>query len=370
MSGHSAGGRDGDVRGGDGCDRSGRDGSGRDGGRRREQREHGMRERRIEIVPRESWHVDFRLGEDYAHGVLSESSSWSVEKHLEGCGMCAASVSQAVGRTSAAPVLADVRAALLSATAESATKPAARRVPHAAASRVFGSRTPPEPYGPRAARPRMLGRFLWSAGPALRGSWLVALLLVCAGAVVLAYGLDAESARPLLLAFAPLLPLAGVALSYGPRADPLYEVAAATPSGGLRLLLTRTLIVLGVSLPLLTAVGAFLPEPPGVPSAAAWLLPGLALTLCTLALSSYVGCRLAAGAVASAWCFAVLLPLSRESGEGMGEPVPLSVLVDQLTTYFSGPAAQGMWAVAATLCAGLLVLRRHAFDHAVQQMGK
>ena len=328
-----------------------------------------MRERRIQIIPRESWHVDFQLGEDYAHGALSESSSWSVEKHLEECGRCAASVSQAVGRTSAAPALADVRAAVLSATAESATRPAAQGVTHAAASKVVGSCTPSQAYGPGAARPRLLGRFLWSAGPALRSSWLVALLLVCTGAVVLAYGLDAESARPLLLAFAPLLPLAGVALSYGPRADPLYEVVAATPSGGLRLLLTRTLIVLGVSLPLLTAVGAFLPEPPGVPSAAAWLLPGLALTLCTLTLSSYVGCRLAAGAVAAAWCFAVLLPVSRESGGALGEPVPLSVLVDQLTTYFSGPAAQGSWAVAAMLCAGLLALRRHSFDHAVQQMG-
>ncbi|MFF6905713.1 hypothetical protein ACFY9Q_07225 [Streptomyces sp. NPDC012389] len=55
--------------------------------------------------------------------------------------------------------------------------------------------------------------------------------------------------RPLLLVTAPVLPLAGVALSYGRHADPLYEVVTSTPSGGLRLLLIRAAAVLAVSVP-------------------------------------------------------------------------------------------------------------------------
>ncbi|MYZ41239.1 zf-HC2 domain-containing protein, partial [Streptomyces sp. SID4917] len=135
----------------------------------------------------------------------------------------------------------------------------------------------------------------------------MALVLVAAGAVGLAYGAGFAGARPLLLALAPVLPLAGVAVSYGEHADPMHEIGASTPGGGLRLLLTRTTAVLAVSLPLLTLAGALLPSSAAsmeVPGAAAWLLPALALTLATLVLGSYVGCRTAAGAVAGAWAVA------------------------------------------------------------------
>ncbi|WP_341483792.1 hypothetical protein [Streptomyces endophytica] len=165
-----------------------------------------------------------------------------------------------------------------------------------------------------------------------------------------------------------MLPLAGVALSYGPRADPMYEISATTPSGGLRLLLTRTAAVLGVSLPLLTAVGAFLPGPPGMPGAAAWLLPALALALGALALGSYVGCRTATGIVAAGWTFAVLLPVFSVSGDGGGDSggdgrtLPVTALAEQLAQYLSGGSVQGGWAVAAALCAGVLALRRRSFD--------
>ena len=45
------------------------------------------------------------------------------------------------------------------------------------------------------------------------------------------------------LALAPLLPMVGVALAYGPTADPAYEIAAATPYSGVRLLALRTAFV-------------------------------------------------------------------------------------------------------------------------------
>lgn len=199
---------------------------------------------------------------------------------------------------------------------------------------------------------------LWAAGPALRGPWLTALVLVATGALALAYGAGLGGAvRPLLLVVAPVLPLAGVFVSYGRHADPLHEIAAATPSGGLRLLLTRTAAVLGASIPALTLVGAALPEAAGGPGAVAWLLPGLALTLAALALGSYVGCRAGAATVAACWAFAVALPTVYASPQGASTPAA------EAAPYFTGPGVQGGWAAGAVACAALLAVRRRSFDH-------
>ncbi|MFF2301054.1 hypothetical protein ACFVVP_00990 [Streptomyces sp. NPDC058128] len=219
-----------------------------------------------------------------------------------------------------------------------------------------GARSSPAAAVPRTPTP--LGRWArlwWAVGPALRGSWLVAVLLVVGGAFGLAHGAGVQEARGLLLALSPVLPLAGVAVSYGRHADPMYEITTATPSGGLRLLLTRTAAVLAVCVPLLTAGGALLPPVAGFPGAAAWLLPGLALTLATLALGSFVGCRAAAATLGGGWLLAVTGPL-------LG-PADTAASATTLAPYFSGPAAQGGWAAAAVACAALLALRRRSFDH-------
>ncbi|WP_137993376.1 zf-HC2 domain-containing protein [Streptomyces vilmorinianum] len=273
------------------------------------------------------WHVTESLAARYAAGAAAEPDAWSLEKHVEVCGGCAARVSAAVRAGGSGPVLADVRAALL----ETVRAEARARVPSPASR---------------------WARALWAAGPALRGAWLVAVLAAVGAAVALAYGAGFQEARPVLLAVAPMVPLGGVAVSYGRHADPMYEIGVATPSGGLRLLLTRAAAVLGVCVPLLTAAGALLPPVSGVPGAAAWLLPGLALTLATLALGSFVGCRAAAMTLAGGWLLAVAGPLLGRSGA-----------TAELARYLSGPAAQGGWAAAAVVCAGLLVLRRRSFDH-------
>ncbi|WP_261993260.1 zf-HC2 domain-containing protein, partial [Streptomyces sp. adm13(2018)] len=195
----------------------------------------------------------------------------------------------------------------------------------------------------------------WAVGPAVCGSWVVAVLLVVGGAFALAYGAGVRGAGGLLLALSPVLPLAGVAVSYGRHADPMHEITTATPAGGLRLLLTRTAAVLVVCVPLLTAGGALLPPVAGLPGAAAWLLPGLALTLATLALGSFVGCRAAAATLGGGWLLAVTGPL-------LG-PVDTAAPAAALAPYLSGPAAQGGWAGAALACAALLAARRRSFDH-------
>lgn len=285
------------------------------------------------------WHVSEALAARYAAGSSAEPDAWSLEKHVEVCGGCAARVSAAVRAGESGPVLADVRATLLE-TVRTGADP--QRGP-----------AHPWPAGP----PRRMGasrwaRVLWAAGPALRGAWLVAVFVVVAAAVGLAYGAGFQGARPVLLAVAPVLPLVGVAVSYGRHADPMYEIGVATPSGGLRLLLTRAAAVLGVCVPVLTAAGALLPPVTGVPGAAAWLLPGLALTLAALALGSFVGCRAAALTLTGGWLLAVTGPVLGRPGATTG-----------LAQYLAGPAAQGGWAAAAVACAGLLALRRRSFDH-------
>ncbi|MER7910614.1 zf-HC2 domain-containing protein [Streptomyces sp. NPDC096068] len=273
-----------------------------------------------------SWHVAEDLAARYAAGAVPETDAWSLEKHVESCAACAVRVSAAVRAGAAGPVLTSVRTELLASLG----------------------------HAPEAPAPGPLGRWArlwWSAGPALRGSWLVAVVLVVGGAFGLAHGAGVQGARSWLLAVSPLLPLAGVAVSYGRHADPLHEITAATPSGGLRLLLTRTAAVLAVCVPLLTACGALLPRAAGSPGAAAWLLPGLALTLAALALGSFVGCRAAAATLGGGWLLAVARSL-------VGAPDAAGV-----APYVTGPAVQGVWAAAALACAALLALRRRSFDH-------
>ncbi|MFI5769338.1 zf-HC2 domain-containing protein [Streptomyces sp. NPDC051658] len=290
------------------------------------------------------WHVSEELAGRYAAGSVPETDAWSVEKHVEACGGCAARISVAVRtRPEAGAALDAVRAGVLAAVA-------AEGVPAGGPARSVRHRFP-------GAATRA-GRLLWAAGPALRRPWLLALVLVAVGALALAYGAGAgDTIRPLLLVVAPVLPLAGVALSYGRHADPMHEITATTPSGGLPLLLTRTAAVLAVSIPALTLTGAALPPSAGWPGAAAWLLPGLAMTLAALALGSYVGCRTGATSIAAAWAAAVVLPAFAAS------PPVTAEAAAEAARYFAGPAAQAGWAAGALVCAALLAVRRRSFDH-------
>ncbi|AYN41325.1 zf-HC2 domain-containing protein [Streptomyces dangxiongensis] len=352
---------------------------------------------------RRPWHACDDLVSRYAEGTLPEPDAWSLEKHVEGCTECATRVSAAVRDTAAGAVLAQVRAAVLEPSPEQARaampapahvraggpSPAhvregvpdpgraweagagaareprtGRRPGHTLPSRPLRSWSVPSGLprlsrAGRAAGPGVPSRFLrllWAAGPAVRGAWSPAVVVVAVGALLLSYGAGFPWARALLLAVSPLVPVAGVALSYGPHADPLHEVAAATPGGGLRLALTRTVAVLAVSLPLLTLTGLLLPAS-GAPAAAAWLLPGLALALATLGLASFTGCRVAAGVTGGGWLLAVLAPLAAAPGGAV-----TARLAGQLSRCLDGAAAQSGWAAGAALSAVLLLARRPVFD--------
>ncbi len=123
---------------------------------------------------------------------------------------------------------------------------------------------------------------LLAAVPAFRGAWLLGVftVLVFAGAAAL---FAEDTGLTLFLIVAPLIPVAGVAASFGGDADPAHELVAVTPYSSLRLLLLRTAGVLATSVPVTVLLGLALPGPAWL--AVAWLTPAVAGVALTLALS-------------------------------------------------------------------------------------
>jgi hypothetical protein len=147
---------------------------------------------------------------------------------------------------------------------------------------------------------------LVAATPVLRGAWLAAVAVVLLFASVAAKDTwKAGDQLAIFLSLAPIVPVVGVAMAYGPHSDRAHEVAVAAPLSGLRLLLLRTATVLGAagSLSLLTALVA----PTQGWLRLAWLLPGLATTATTLAAATRTGVRRAALTVAGAWLVVVIV---------------------------------------------------------------
>lgn len=246
------------------------------------------------------WHVSPELAHAYATDTLEDAVAWSVETHLEQCGVCARVVSAVV----VDPALAVVR----------------ERVLHQVSSPGRG--------------------FLrLTVGPALTVPWLVAVAGVVVG--VMALDLVGVAREPLLLLVAPLLPLLGVGISCARSVDPSAELVASTPTSSLRILLLRAAAVLVVSMvPLLLASGVAGVGP------VAWLAPSAALVALALALTTLVRVELATGLAAGVWALFALGPAALEVG---------------LPWVFT-PSAQAAWVVAAAVLLMVLVLRRGHLD--------
>ena len=156
--------------------------------------------------------------------------------------------------------------------------------------------------GLRAVRvPEHVGRLL-AATPSLRLSWLLAEVVALGFAVLaanLASGNDADVARFLFLVVAALMPLAGIAVAFGPGVDPTYEIGVAAPMRADVLLAMRACAVLTTSLAI---TGCAALAMPGLDvTAAAWLLPSLGLTFVTLALGTWWRPFVAASVAALVW---------------------------------------------------------------------
>ncbi|MEX2293521.1 MAG: hypothetical protein WD691_06995 [Acidimicrobiales bacterium] len=137
---------------------------------------------------------------------------------------------------------------------------------------------------------------LISATPGLRGAGAISVVAILIVAVLSSLTTDTAGA---FLIFAPLLPMAAVAASFHPTADPAGEAGVATPLHGWALAVRRTLVLGGGALVLIglaeLAVGAV-----GVPIAA-WVLPSLALAAGALALGTWLRIEAAVGSLVAGW---------------------------------------------------------------------
>jgi hypothetical protein len=266
-----------------------------------------------------TWHVTEEDLRSYAQGELAPPLLWSADTHLVSCGQCREALASVVD-----PVAVDAGWERLDAELD---------VPRRG---LFEGLLVRLGVADHTAR-------LLAATPVLRRSWLAAVVFVLVATVGAVYTADSPT---LFLALAPLLPLAGVALAYGPALDPTYEMAVVSPVHGFRLLMIRTVAVLTTVLGLNGLAALALPGY-GL-RALAWLLPALALTATGLALTPRLGPVLAPSLVGGTWL--ALLGIADASTDDSGPLAPFTA------------AGQGAAAAVAALAVGLLFLVRDRFD--------
>jgi len=262
-----------------------------------------------------SWHVQEPTIEAYVTGRIDDASAFSLEAHVLACADCRDALSARADTGRQERIWAGVRAAI-------------DRPREGLSERALIV------IGVRSDTARLL-----ATTPTLRGSWLAAVAATLAFAVIASRTIGGG---PLpFLAVAPLVPLAGVAATFGKPADPAWELGLSTPTGGFTLMLIRSTAVLAVSV--LLAGLAAMALPGAGWNAVAWLLPALALTVLSLAAASTrLSTTTAAGLVAGGWL--ALVAVADELSDR-----PLAVF---------GPGAQLAFAAIAVV-ATLIVLSRH-----------
>ncbi|QLH25370.1 zf-HC2 domain-containing protein [Streptomyces sp. Rer75] len=248
-----------------------------------------------------------------AHAPLSTGALWTVEAHLEQCGICQAEVAEVVRVHSPATM----------AVVDGVRERLAASLPTTRPRRWSGLRS---------------GLARWA--PPVLGPWVMGTVLVTLLALILSSA--AYGGSLVLLLLAPLMPLLGVAASWGPHSDPSHELAAATPRTGLSLVLRRTVAVLAVVIPALLIAGWACGTAPAL-----ILLPALALTSGSLALGSVVGMQRAATGLSAAWAAFVTVPALNEGA---------------LPPYLGQSTAPG-WTALAIVLSAAVVLRRDAYLH-------
>lgn len=182
------------------------------------------------------------------------------------------------------------------------------------------------------------------ATPALRRAWFVATGLSMLVGLAAAESEQAVQDLFVLLLIAPLVPVLGVSMAYGVEADPAHEMGIATPLAGLRLILTRSAVVLAFSSFWLAITSLLAASANSM--AFAWLIPSIGLTLATVALMTVTRPRMAATIAGGLWVLGVTL-----SRAGDADPM----------VAFTAPG-QLLMAMIAAAGLAVAVVRRDRFD--------
>jgi hypothetical protein len=218
-----------------------------------------------------AWHLERDLADRYAEGQVGQVLAASVEQHLLGCADCRGLVRADQPRLDAiwAEVLETVEA------------PRTGLVERALRA-----------LGVSDATSRLV-----AATPSLRGAWLTGVCVLLVIVTLVAHA--SQHGALVFVGLAPVLPVVGVALAFGPRSDPTLEVAAASPYSLVRLLAARTTFVVGTTLLPAAALAMFVPGRAWL--TVGWLLPSLAMCAVVLATSRRVEPHASALALSAAW---------------------------------------------------------------------
>jgi hypothetical protein len=272
-----------------------------------------------------TWHAGVETLRAYAHDEIDPVVAVSVEAHLLACATCRNDLAGVCDH--------DALRALWREVEDVIDQPSPSPV-----ERVVRA------LGVRDTTARIV-----AATPLIRPAWILALVAVIGAAVIATHQNHGDPIAYLWLA--PLVPIAGVATAFGPGMDPVFDIGAASPIDGLRLLLIRVVAVETVALLLLLAATLFLPDLRVLDLA--WLLPALAVSIGTLALGTFIGVARAGAAVALTW-FAVV-PIS------VWLASPETDAVAQHLAVF-GTWGQTVSLMVAAVGAVVFLLRRRRFD--------
>jgi len=261
-------------------------------------------------------HASERLLARYAAGDrLPGDGLWAIEAHLESCAECRGRLARHVGERSPelSALVADVWSGLETRLAATAPAPPRRRWVRWSAA--------------------------WVA-PALPAWIVMTVLVTLLGVLFDLLRPDSAAEVSLVLLVAPVLPVLGVAASWGRGTDPAYEITAATPRAGLQLVFRRTAAVLVVVIPVLLAAGWATGMTPWL-----WLLPCLAFTTGTLALGRALGMFRAVASLIAVWAGVIVAP----------------TLAQDRVSFALRPEALPVWAAICVLGLAVVVLRRADF---------
>lgn len=234
-----------------------------------------------------TWHLDQELADRYTGGRVNDVLAASVEQHVIACADCR--------KLMAEPSRVDTARldAIWSEIEERVEAPKVGFVERFL--RLLGVSDP-------TAR-------LIAATPSLRGAWLTGVLALLIIAFLAAHA--SRNGTVLFVALAPVLPVLGVALAFGPQTDPTLEIAAASPYSLVRLLAARTSFV--VSSTMVPAVGLALLAPGRDWWSIAWLLPSLAMCSVVLATAARIEPHVTALTLSAAWISATVWAAAQDT---------------------------------------------------------